>query len=141
MKEYVVGFAFKGEYKEQVLLLLKNRPEWQAGNFNGVGGKVEVDKETPREAMTREFEEETGVFVPQRYWTHFCTIYGCRAAWRVTFFWTDFFLCSTAKMIEDEEPMWIQSDHLPPNMINNLNWLIPMASATSPVIAAVQEKV
>lgn len=140
MKEYVVGFAFRDNFQE-VLLLLKDRPEWQAGNFNGVGGKIKIGKETPSEAMSREFKEEVGVFVPTNHWFHFCTIYGCRAAWRVVFFWTDYGLCSNAKRMESEHPMWIRSYDLPPNMINNLNWLIPMAAATSPVIAAVQEKV
>ena len=53
MKEYVVGFMFSEE-------ILKNKPDWQAGRLNGVGGKVEPN-EYPDQAMVREFEEETGV--------------------------------------------------------------------------------
>ena len=137
-KEYVAGFAFKNNFKE-VLLLHKKRPEWQAGSFNGVGGKIKIGEETSIQAMTREFEEEVGVFVPYPLWTHFCTIYGCRAAGKVIFFWTDYHPCIHAKMIEDEQPMWFNSNILPPNIINNLNWLIPMAAASLPVVAAVQE--
>ena len=58
MKEYVVGFLFHPSLT-QVTLIRKNRPGWQAGKLNGVGGKVEVG-ETPDQAMAREFHEETG---------------------------------------------------------------------------------
>lgn len=58
-KKYVLGFAFAEDGKE-VLLIRKNRPEWQAGKFNGIGGKVE-EGETPEQAMYREFHEEAGI--------------------------------------------------------------------------------
>lgn len=56
---YVVGFLFD-EAGKTVVLIRKNRPQWQAGLLNGVGGKVEGHTETPCQAMTREFKEETG---------------------------------------------------------------------------------
>jgi len=59
MKYYVVGFRFD-EARQQVVLIEKNRPEWQRGKLNGVGGKVE-EEETNSEAMVREFEEETSL--------------------------------------------------------------------------------
>ncbi len=138
MKEYVAGFAFRNNY-ENVLLLLKAHPSWQAGFFNGVGGKVKAGEETPREAMMREFREEVGAYIAVTEWIHFCTIYGCRAAWRVTFFKTHDIASYTARRMEDEEPIWIPTHNLPENIINNLTWLIPMAKAQSPVIANVQE--
>ena len=45
---------------DNVVLIRKSRPEWQAGRLNGVGGKVE-EGEDPYQAMRREFWEETGV--------------------------------------------------------------------------------
>jgi hypothetical protein len=54
---FVLGFVFDFEAKK-VLLVLKNRPDWQTGLLNGLGGKIEAD-ETPLEAMEREFKEET----------------------------------------------------------------------------------
>lgn len=54
---YVVGFLFS-EDESRVLLVLKNRPAWQEGKLNGVGGKIEAG-ETPLQAMEREFKEET----------------------------------------------------------------------------------
>jgi len=57
----VVGFLLDNS-GERVVLIRKNRPEWQAGRLNGVGGKVEPG-ESLVDAMTREFEEETGVVI------------------------------------------------------------------------------
>lgn len=57
--QYVLGFAFDKEFKH-VLLVWKNRPRWQAGKLNGVGGKIEPG-EAVRAAMVREFQEETGI--------------------------------------------------------------------------------
>lgn len=61
-KEYCLGFLFDPPF-ENVVLIKKNRPEWQAGKLNGVGGKIE-EGETPLEAMVREFWEETTVLLP-----------------------------------------------------------------------------
>ena len=44
----------------KVVLIRKNRPEWQASKLNGVGGKLQ-DGETPLRGMQREFLEETGL--------------------------------------------------------------------------------
>ena len=137
MMNYVAGFAFKDNFKE-VLLIHKKRPEWQVGFFNGVGGKVELG-ELPKDAMSREFFEEVGVDVPPNHWNHFCTIHGSDFDWRVSFYWTDHPHCYLAKMMEDEQPLWFRSGELPFNIINNLNWLIPMAAASSPVMASVFE--
>jgi len=60
-QEYVNGFLFfKRDGFDKVLLILKNRPKWQAGCFNGIGGKVEPG-ELHIDAMRREFWEEAGV--------------------------------------------------------------------------------
>jgi len=58
MKEYVVGIVL--DEFDYVLLIRKNRPEWQAGGLNGVGGHIEGE-ETPYEAMVRECTEECGL--------------------------------------------------------------------------------
>lgn len=59
MKKYVVGFMFS-EDRQWVALIRKNRPDWQAGKLNGIGGKIE-EGEIPVDALIREFREETGV--------------------------------------------------------------------------------
>lgn len=70
MKEYVLGFLFS-EDKNLVALVIKDRPEWQAGKLNGIGGKVESD-ETIWTAMPREFKEETGVEIKE--WDQFAVL-------------------------------------------------------------------
>lgn len=59
MRRYVVGFLFN-EALTQVALVRKNRPAWQAGLLNGIGGKIEPAEASFR-AIVREFDEETGV--------------------------------------------------------------------------------
>lgn len=68
MKQYVTGFMFSTDLKN-VALIHKNRPEWQAGRVNGIGGKVETG-EWPIDAMMREFFEETGVTTHDGEWKH-----------------------------------------------------------------------
>lgn len=68
-KRQVVGFVFD-ETKRHVVLIRKDHPEWMAGKLNGVGGSVEAD-EGARAAMTREFEEETGVLIAKDRWRLF----------------------------------------------------------------------
>jgi hypothetical protein len=57
-QEYTVGFIFDPRF-EIVALMRKNRPAWQAGKLNGIGGKFEaVDNNNPRVCMLREAKEE-----------------------------------------------------------------------------------
>lgn len=58
-QRYVLGIATDPAHAG-VLLVLKNRPDWQAGLLNGIGGKIESG-ETPDQAIVREFYEETGI--------------------------------------------------------------------------------
>ena len=131
MQLYVVGFLFDAARK-RVLLIEKKRPAWQAGKLNGVGGKVEVG-EIPERAMTREFEEETGLnFVPFR---RFCELTHSTAAWKVYFFEGKGHPEHARKMPgEDEEPVVVDVDNLPENIVSNLKWLIPLAIDPSDTI-------
>lgn len=70
--KYCLGFLFDPKL-EQVVLIVKDHPEWQAGLLNGVGGKI-ADGESPLDAMVREFEEEAGPRVPGDEWTWFATL-------------------------------------------------------------------
>ena len=73
MIEYSVGFVHNDF---DVALIRKNRPDWQAGLLNGIGGKIEKG-ESPLEAMIRECKEEAGRFVGP--WNHFLTLEGTTA--------------------------------------------------------------
>lgn len=57
MNNFVLGFITD---RKRVLLIRKNRPEWQKGLYNGVGGLVLLD-ETQTDAMIREAKEETNL--------------------------------------------------------------------------------
>lgn len=71
MKTYACGFLIDPE-THRVALIRKNRPAWQAGRLNAVGGKVEPG-ETTLAAMRREFREETGVVVLD--WQRIATVH------------------------------------------------------------------
>lgn len=78
-KNYVLGFAFSRD-GEEVVLIIKQKPDWQKGKLNGIGGKIEPEDESPLHAMIREFKEETGVDTTERIgdalhgWNHFGTM-------------------------------------------------------------------
>ena len=73
-KNYTLGFAFSAD-RSKVALMMKNRPAWQAGKMNGIGGKLE-ENESPNEAMVREFFEETGVKTDIADWHYYTKIVG-----------------------------------------------------------------
>lgn len=79
-RSYVAGILIDAETLD-VALIRKNRPEWQSGLLNAIGGKVEPGEE-PLDAMRREFDEETGV--AQDGWEHFATVHDHTGA--VTFY-------------------------------------------------------
>lgn len=58
MTEYVLGFIFD-QTNDRVILQVKDKPDWQYGRRNGIGGHVELH-ETYQQAMAREGIEETG---------------------------------------------------------------------------------
>lgn len=61
IKKYVVSFIFIPNC-DHVWMIRKNKPEWQKGCLNGIGGKVEKN-ETYRNAAIRELKEESGVYI------------------------------------------------------------------------------
>ena|ERR1039457_392255 len=59
MTNYTLGFYFDKDLT-RVALIRKNRPLWQMGKLNGIGGHLE-DGEVSIDGHIREFFEETGV--------------------------------------------------------------------------------
>jgi len=120
--DYVCGFLFKGENADRVVLIRKNKPEWQAGNLNGVGGKVEP-AELALDAMKREFKKETGANFHD--WKRFCTLDG--PGHRVIFFrgLDPYNLIGVSSCTEEEVGIY-SCDNLS-GTIRNLHWLIPLA--------------
>lgn len=124
MTKYVCGFYFDHTL-DRVVLIWKNKPKWQAGKLNGVGGKVEP-LETHHEAMRREFREETGIDHPE--WNILIRLGG--DDWLVDFYCAigrvdDFEYAETK---EEEEVAKIYVDRLDDfDYVPNLQWLVPMA--------------
>lgn len=128
-RQWVVGFLLDTD-ATQVVLIRKNRPDWQAGKLNGVGGKVEPG-EGLRDAMAREFLEETGRTVED--WHHFLDLtweQGVVHFLRSFASWSMLDECAT---VTDEEIEVHTFDALlaPGNPLRatpNLLWLIPLAA-------------
>jgi 8-oxo-dGTP diphosphatase len=123
MKNYVVGFMFD-ESKKNIILIRKNKPLWQKGMLNGVGGKIEIE-ETPLESMIREFKEETGVVYLS--WDNFLTVQfnDC-----IVYFFKAFDneAYSLADTTEEEKIEKLAINELIfDDVINNLQWIIPLA--------------
>lgn len=124
MTHYVAGFMFSPNF-ENVVLIEKNKPEWQRGKYNAIGGKIE-NEETAEQAMVREFEEETSI--NQKDWEHFVSIEG--PDYKVHFFYTVSTKWAEHLSVTDEEVFNIPVRDLHTVrhfLIENLNWLIPMA--------------
>jgi 8-oxo-dGTP diphosphatase len=129
-KEYVVGIMFSIDEK-LVLLINKNRPDWQVGMVNGIGGKIERG-ESPVKAMCREFMKESGIFTEQREWHHFLTLtddYGDNAEPYVVHFFSMHGDVYSAQKVTDEEPVVVSVNRVMDmhTIVPNLKWIIPLA--------------
>lgn len=120
-QEYVCGFMFDITGSD-VLLIKKNRPKWQEGKWNGIGGKIYTG-ESAVTAMVREFKEETGVETCEGKWNLKVNRYSPIS--QVFFFWSIGNL-RAAKQTTDEEIGIFSVTALPLNVIDNLRWLIPL---------------
>lgn len=133
MTRYVLGFVFD-DTGDNVVLIRKTKPAWQAGKFNGVGGKIE-EGEGKKTAMVREFHEEAGVMTLPDNWTQFAVMGGPKGVkeeggWEVICFYTfnSFIVRKTESKTEEEVhsfPVFIASSEIP--TISNVPWLIAAA--------------
>ncbi len=135
--DYVSGFMYSPDH-QKVVLIKKKQPKWQSGLLNGVGGKVE-EGETAQNAMSREFEEETGLETDPAEWRLFSIITD-KSRNDIHFFYTTNEDFHKVKTVEAEEVGIYETTHLPHNIIHNLRWLIPMSldpklTFTSPIRA------
>lgn len=126
MIQYVAGFMFSPNFKN-VLLIEKNKPKWQEGKYNAIGGKIEAD-ETAVSAMVREFREECGLDTEEKDWNLYCCISG--DGYKVYFYWATSEIWSGYESKTTEEVFDLYVDHLYEvrgKLIKNLKWLIPLA--------------
>ncbi len=124
MKTHALGFIFTPNFDE-VLLIEKQRPDWQRGKLNGIGGKVE-DGETSAACMAREAREECGLVSGPEHWTYVGAMHG--EGWSVDVYAlihrdTEHTLETTT----DETVAWYSVATLPDRALTNLPWLIHLA--------------
>lgn len=128
MTRYVLGFLIDTK-REKVVLIKKNRPEWQKGKFNGVGGKKR-EGESHIKAMTRECREETGLFIPIDGWEYFCILVKANEYTVMCYkSFADLKVLENAKTMTDEEVH--VKDISVISVINcnaNLKWLVPLVA-------------
>jgi 8-oxo-dGTP diphosphatase len=122
-QKYVVGFMFTEDCKH-VVLIRKNKPTWQVGKLNGVGGKIEPN-ETPLNAMIREYREEATMIYEK--WDNFLTIeYKTCVVYFFKGFNDECYQYSETK--EEEQIEKINIDFFPEDeVIPNLNWIVNLA--------------
>ena len=133
--KYVMGFYFSSD-KKRIVLIEKIMPIWQAGKLNGVGGKVEAG-ESHKEAMSREFKEETGVNTIPNSWDEVVHYTGKGWHMKVYIAYGD---VNKARTIEEEQVGIYEVDNLPKNIMSNLKWLIPIALQTDILPTVIVEK-
>lgn len=126
MTKYVCGFMFNSDLTE-VALIEKQKPVWQKGLLNGIGGKIEDSDIIGWYAMVREFYEETGLKTNTEQWLHLINLIG--EDWSVEFYCgveSEKFEYIETKESEEVLKIPVDSlDHYP--TIDNLQWLIPMS--------------
>jgi 8-oxo-dGTP diphosphatase len=100
----------------------RTRPAWQAGRVNALGGRLRLSEDAAA-AARREVHEECGVDV---------------AEWKEVLVWEDAEYrmhvmravserAREARTLEDQEVFLADVNALPPNVIDNLRWLVPLA--------------
>ena len=122
---YVLGFLFD-DRRSKVWLMNKERPSWQKGKLNGIGGHIE-DGETPEECMRREFHEETGVHIFD--WEHAVTLHCQKVEMFIFRAFSDMEHFNAVRQTTDERPQCffvhaVNTQYHP--VIPNLDWMVPL---------------
>lgn len=120
--EYAVGFMHDDH---RIALVRKNRPDWQAGLWNGVGGHIEEYDKSPAHAMAREFWEEAGIRTDADDWNLRMTLEGPYATINV-FSTFDERVVSVKTMTDEKvDCFWIEDLFDQIRVVPNLYWIIP----------------
>jgi 8-oxo-dGTP diphosphatase len=125
MNIYVLGFLFDAQDAE-VVLIRKTHPDWAAGRLNGVGGHIE-NGETPEEAMAREFQEETGDWVPPTFWREFARMTSAQPEWEVVCFTAQVSGFNIKTMTDEEVRAYRVSTLSALPLVPSVGWMIPLA--------------
>lgn len=119
MQRYVLGVA---ENDTHLIMIRKNRPKWQKGKLNFVGGKIEPN-ESPVAAMKREFLEETGYETSGYEWFYIGKLI-CTGVFEVLIFHikSEHLVPDSVKTMTDEEIVFVPKTELftNPDIISNI---------------------
>ena len=127
-KRFVLGLAFD-KARQKVVLIEKNRPDYQAGLLNGVGGKVEDVDQDALDAMRREFHEECGVETERTDWHEYACMKGAFGEVIVFCAFNDIFLASTQQTDEDICILDVTHSDIVRRSVKNLFLLIAAGQA------------
>lgn len=124
MIKATLGFLFSSDW-QHVLLIQKNRPAWQQGKINGLGGKCE-GTETPAQCVSREVQEESGLLIPVEEWKKVGDVFW--AEWEVSVLAAQYSGQISDPLTQTDEPVaWYSVANLPLEVMSNLRWLIPLS--------------
>ena len=133
-KKMTVGFIFTNDLSK-VLLIKKNRPTWQEGYLNGIGGHMKPLEENIHDfesCWIREVEEETGLKLNTPEVERIGRIFSTSGEFIVVMY--TYRLSSIeesaykCEQLTDEEVAWVYVDDLPKlKTIANLQSLVPLA--------------
>lgn len=129
---YCLGFVFSSNASKVLLIEKPEKPgaeSWRSDCSNGVGGKL-VPREEPRDAMSRELNEEAGIAdCPPHAWHAFGIVGG--PDWQAFLFTLEVHPCLEAdfKPFTSAEgtAKFYDVANLPANIIPNCRWMIQMA--------------
>ena len=121
MLTYVLALLFTPDSRH-VVLMRKTRPAWQAGRVNALGGKL-LPGESALDAARREVREEAGVDVAE--WEEFLVWDDPQYRMHAARAFHD--AAHEAHTAEDQEVFLADAHALPPELIENLRWLVPLA--------------
>lgn len=126
MKQHTLAFIFTPNF-DKVLLIEKQKPDWQKGKLNGIGGKHDAH-ESSEQCISRETLEETGLDIPDTSWLQYAKIKMYDIDIEV-----DVFAATYNSDMNDAESReglpvtWVPVSDLPDNVMTNLRILIPAA--------------
>lgn len=128
---YCVGF-FIGHFGTSVALIKKERPKWQAGKWNGIGGRVD-SREFAFQAMTREFEEEAGLHIEN--WSEFATLLFATSTLHCFVHEAESGEPIGIRQCTDEYMSWVGVNIVRElQTVEGVRWLVPLALSRSPHI-------
>lgn len=122
---YTIGILFSWDLKE-VLLILKDHPDWQRGLYNVPGGKIEGG-EGWKNCIARQFKKECAINSNPENWDFIGSILGKEYIVRIFTMVHNPELQGEAKSMTNEEVKWFNLQWLPDNILCNLKWIIPYA--------------